>query len=416
VGVGRATPPDDTGPPAASTLAELPPDLWATLIPAARAALHAVDEAELTPRMRQLRATPTGRLAGGRARHDLCRVLAEDATVWRATVEALAQTRRGSELLELLVTGEAPRREPPDAGHQLPEPARGGRDRRERESRLRARNRELLGQRDTAARRAEGLEARLGVERQRIGELEGEIARLRASCEELRDRLAAAREDHARTLDRQRRQHESEVAELRDELRSYRRREEERRRRGRRERAAPDQVRQPDTRATAPAREDGDGDGGAPEPRRAQPGRPSRLPPGVAPDTTEAASALLGPGRLVLIDGYNVTKQRHEALSLEQQRLWLRRLVAGLAARRKIQPTIVFDGRSGAEAPSRPQRWVRVVFSSGRSADDVIVETIERLPADEPVAVVTDDRELRRRVERLRADVIPTRNFLGVAG
>ena len=49
---------------------------------------------------------------------------------------------------------------------------------------------------------------------------------------------------------------------------------------------------------------------------------------------------------------------------------------------------------------------------AGVTADDEIVLAVEG--TDEPVAVVTDDRELSARVAVAGADVIGTTSFLGV--
>ncbi|MCC5947677.1 MAG: NYN domain-containing protein [Nitriliruptoraceae bacterium] len=144
-------------------------------------------------------------------------------------------------------------------------------------------------------------------------------------------------------------------------------------------------------------------------------GRPSRLPAEVVAGTTEAARLLLHRGRRVLVDGYNVTKQHQGSLTLEGQRAWLVRLLATLVARRGVAPTIVFDGQvSSGGRPPMGAREVAVVFTpAGITADDEIVLAVDA--TDEPIVVVSDDRELVARVRALGADVLDTRSFLGAA-
>lgn len=129
--------------------------------------------------------------------------------------------------------------------------------------------------------------------------------------------------------------------------------------------------------------------------------------------TTEAARLLLHPGRLVLVDGYNVTLRHRDHVDLEAQRTWLVRTLATFVARVPIRPVVVFDGAAAAARGVPPARGVEVRFTpEGVIADDEIVLAVEA--TDEPVVVVTDDTELRARVAALGADVVPTANLLGV--
>ncbi len=154
------------------------------------------------------------------------------------------------------------------------------------------------------------------------------------------------------------------------------------------------------------------------ETRLAAPGRPSRLPPGVAPGTPDEVRALLTPGRRVLVDGYNVTIDRHEGQPLADQRSWLVRRLEGLAARYDVECSVVFDGDRAVPTTATQRlggRVVKVRYTSGGEADDLLVDMVERLPPAEPVLVVTDDRELRERLEARGADVVGTAAFLAVA-
>ena len=85
------TPPDDAipPPPPAAALLGLPADAWAALLPTVRAALHDVDDRDATPALRRLRAAPTGRLAGGRVRQEVCSLLAQGGAPWEALYRRL---------------------------------------------------------------------------------------------------------------------------------------------------------------------------------------------------------------------------------------------------------------------------------------------------------------------------------------
>jgi predicted RNA-binding protein with PIN domain len=146
------------------------------------------------------------------------------------------------------------------------------------------------------------------------------------------------------------------------------------------------------------------------------PGRPSRLPGGVRPDSDEAAVALVTSGRQVLVDGYNITRQHHDRHPLEQQRDWLLSEAAAVASRTAARIVLVFDSKEDAAGvPPRRRPGVQLRFSGGGSADDDLVAIVAGLPADQPVVVVTDDRGLRHRLQALDADVVPTSAFLRLA-
>ena len=103
---------------------------------------------------------------------------------------------------------------------------------------------------------------------------------------------------------------------------------------------------------------------------------------------------------LYLIDGYNVTKSdpATRSLSLEEQReaLVVRLNVRGDVLLGKGRKVVVFDGPAASFAHSSGGA-VEVRFSKGDSADEVIVQLARS--ANEPVCVVTSDRELAGRVK-----------------
>src|SRR5690606_19414550 len=103
---------------------------------------------------------------------------------------------------------------------------------------------------------------------------------------------------------------------------------------------------------------------------------------------------------------------------LAAQRDWLVGLLARLAARYRVRPTVYFDGaQASGGRPPAGGRAVEVRYTAaGLTADDEIVFAVEAMEPRTPVLVVTDDRELAGRVAALRADVIGTGPLVWAAG
>lgn len=149
----------------------------------------------------------------------------------------------------------------------------------------------------------------------------------------------------------------------------------------------------------------------------------------VAPDQTRPASrsgsrgrstddpALLDellrqPWAHLLVDGYNVTKAGFGELTLVEQR---RRLVDGLArvaAGTGAEVTCCFDGQPGQAPPAVPARGVRVLFSVGEIADDLIRRLVAAEPPGRVLVVVTSDQAVARDVEARGAWVVPSGTLL----
>jgi hypothetical protein len=276
---------------------------------------------------------------------------------------------------------------------------------------LRARLREVKRERDELRRQLQGAQGRIAA-------LERQLAEAAAARVVEQDRLAdrqRALEDsdreRDRAVERERRRRDAEIARLEDRITALRRAEQQRHET---RRAAEEGRRAADLAAqraeVARRREEED----ARAPTRLVPGRPSQLPRGVQAGTTEAAELLLHPGRSVFVDGYNVTKRRHPDWDLERQRTWLVQQLATLAMRRRVRPVAVFDGqRGGRHRPAAGVREVEVRFTpAGITADDELVLAAEA--TDEPIVVVTDDRELTDRLRPSHVDVVGTQEFLWV--
>jgi predicted RNA-binding protein with PIN domain len=384
-------------PPSSATLLALGSDGWAALLPHVREVLRAGSEPALTPTAARLRDTPTGRLVSGPLRAELCRELAAGGVLWDALATRLVAAEGLPDEVAALVrpptpapvSDVSPSASPPDRDRDR-ERVRAARQERDRWQR----------QAEGALARADALAAELAATQQRLAERTSEL-------EATQRALSEAAEGQRRAVERERRRRDGELAQRDAELAQLRRADEQRRTESRRQQEAAERAAR-DTAEEAARR---------PEPVagsiRVVPGRPTRLPAGVAPGTTEAARALLHRGRLVVIDGYNVTLRHRPHLDLERQRTWLVQQAATLAARRGVRPVIVFDGeRFAVGRPLAGSRGVEVRFTSpGITADDEVVLTVEG--TDEPVVVVTDDRELRARVQASGADVVDTRGLLG---
>jgi hypothetical protein len=409
----RAEPDVAVPPPSVGTLQALSSDAWAALLPVVRVGLHALEDHEVTPVIRRLQAAPTGRLAGGRVRRELCELLAQGGPPWRSVLAELRAADGLPPPLEALRRGEpvTPPAAAPAVSASGADPAALARAREELD-RARERLREARADRDDARRRAEGAERRAEAAEAALGATREEVERLTQRLDELREALEDAAADRRRAVEREARRRETEVVRLQDELSALRRADEERRLAARRRAEAERQAAREATAAAEAARREVRAGPGS----RVRPGRPSVLPEGIGPETAEAADALLHPGRLVLVDGYNLTLQHRGQLSLEAQRTWVTQLLATLAAKRRVRPVVVFDGeRSGSGRPRAGSREVVVRFTSpGITADDELVLEVEA--TDDPVLVVTDDRELRARVRASGADVVGTGPFLWAAG
>lgn len=393
-----ATPALPTAPPGADRLASLDEQLWRRLLIHLRRSLAEVATTHGDAQARRLAAVPTTRLVSGRARRDVGAMLAAGGVLWLDLRRRVSADPDLAAQLGDALRAAAPPSVPPSPAHRSDRAAPSAAELQ----RLRERLREMRAQRDDARRRAEGETGRADREAAAREAAEQVVARLQARVEELEQANERAADERDAAVDRERRRGEAALSELTEQLRALRRDQHDQARRDRAvEQARAAKVPAPVTPAPPAA-------------PRLVPGRPSRLPARTRPETTEVAQALLHAGRLVLIDGYNVTRTHRSDLDLEGQRRWLVNLVAGAVATRRIEATVVFDGHaSPGQGSSRRDRGVTVVFTpEGVTADDDLVFEVEALEPSRPVVVVTDDRELRDRLAPYRVDLVPTAGFL----
>ena len=109
----------------------------------------------------------------------------------------------------------------------------------------------------------------------------------------------------------------------------------------------------------------------------------------------------------LVVDGYNVTKTGFPDLSLEKQRNRLLTGLSNLAARSGAEVTCCFDGAAlEGRVPAAGARGVRVLFSKGETADELIRRLVRAEPAGRPVCVVSSDREVADGVRRSGARAV----------
>jgi predicted RNA-binding protein with PIN domain len=127
-------------------------------------------------------------------------------------------------------------------------------------------------------------------------------------------------------------------------------------------------------------------------------------------DTIKGLDSLLAvPTLHLVVDGYNVSKTGYPDLPLADQRSRLITQLGALAARTRVEITVVFDGAGVMAAPPRGARGVRVLFSEpGVLADDVIRSIVAAEPHGRPVAVVTADRAVVDSVRAWGAYAVPS--------
>jgi len=157
-----------------------------------------------------------------------------------------------------------------------------------------------------------------------------------------------------------------------------------------------------------------------PPPPRTARRQPLRLPGGMLDDSFDAADWLVRrPGAVVLVDGYNCTLRDAPTagLPIPEQRRRLVDALTELASRTHTDVEVVFDGSNHQPIASTGRTAVRVRFSpDGVEADDVLIELVDRAPAERPVAMVSSDNRVRDAARQRGANVIAAKQLLAMLG
>ena len=145
---------------------------------------------------------------------------------------------------------------------------------------------------------------------------------------------------------------------------------------------------------------------------------PLAPPLGVTDDSVEGAKYLLSvPNIVVLVDGYNVTKQAVPELALPEQRAWLERLLtdASTSTSTTARFEVIFDGADVDVRQANTHPRVRVRFSKeGIEADDEIIAAVRATDARTAVVVVSSDNRVREGAKAGGANVLHSKRFVGV--
>ena len=138
-------------------------------------------------------------------------------------------------------------------------------------------------------------------------------------------------------------------------------------------------------------------------------------PLGIVDDSVEFANYLLAiPNVVVLIDGYNVTKQAVPKLDLEKQRNWLEQKLRDISASMSGRFEVIFDGADVSIDQGSNNARVRIRFSpDGVEADDVIISSVEAIDARYAVVVVSADKRVREGAAEGGANVLTSEQLIG---
>ncbi|MFT5564071.1 MAG: hypothetical protein ACI970_000794 [Myxococcota bacterium] len=396
---------DAPGFPTAERLLALPADDWSQLLVVCLPVLRGLQGGDRNAAVGRLVAVPLGKLVGGRSRAELSQLLTRPG-IWQKVEAAIGDGPRPWTVDAADPTTVAALREAAaDAGATVLR-LRAQTDELERQLvGARRRAAELRDERDAGRRTADGAIARAAAAERRADSAGEALAAARAEVASAHAMLSGADEDRRRAVEREQRRATGGETKLRDELTTARRQLQQL------QSSLSDAQRRLAAAPAAPAA--AAGPVATPRTGRGERGRPSRLPDGMVRGTTEAAAWLVSEGRVLLLDGYNVTRTNRPAFSFADQRRWLEEAVGTLVQRRQVDATIVWDASLGAGRTASGRRRVTVRYTTAdmTADDEIVLHVRSMLDAATPCVVVTDDAELRARLAPSRVDLLDTRSF-----
>jgi predicted RNA-binding protein with PIN domain len=115
------------------------------------------------------------------------------------------------------------------------------------------------------------------------------------------------------------------------------------------------------------------------------------------------------------LDGYNIIKQTSSLNrgTLENQRQsllnWINRFSPQGSSKNSV--TVVFDGKDEFFG-SHESYPIKVIFSKGQSADDLIKNIVDGHPLKKSLVVVSNDKDIKLYVRALGAGVLSVKEFM----
>lgn len=134
------------------------------------------------------------------------------------------------------------------------------------------------------------------------------------------------------------------------------------------------------------------------------------------PKRIQEAQRIQGGSMEYIIDGYNLIKcsylKKFENFSGEHARQVLFQILTKYYGKHpSVKITVVFDGIANLSGTIWP-RGVQLIFSDNISADEKIRDILKTKKTDQPVVVVSDDKEVRMTARILGKEFTSTRDFL----
>jgi predicted RNA-binding protein with PIN domain len=115
---------------------------------------------------------------------------------------------------------------------------------------------------------------------------------------------------------------------------------------------------------------------------------------------------------ILIIDGYNVLKYRHEKSHLNQdEREQFIALLKRYAALKKIEVSVIFDGGPLGWPDRETHGLVRVIYTGKKeTADEYIINYCERHKGGD-IVVVSSDREIKKVAGKMGIEAISAAEF-----
>ena len=116
-----------------------------------------------------------------------------------------------------------------------------------------------------------------------------------------------------------------------------------------------------------------------------------------------------------VLDGYNIIKKSSfDSESLKGSRDFLLALIrqSKLLKSKNNKVTVVFDGKSDVFDYTYPAGELKVIYSKGENADELIKRIVQASPSPKNIVVVSEDRQILFFVRGCGAKIMDTKEFI----